>query len=78
MKLHLSVSAVHVRKARIPVLSHTKDPSLPDKSNCMFPRLEAGAILTEIQPLCRNRSWFITEENRDKFMKEEFATSNLS
>lgn len=77
MKLHVNTSSAHLRKARIPVLSHTKDPPLPDNSNCMFPKLEAEAILTQTQLHCRSRSWFITEENRDKLMKQEFANSNL-
>lgn len=72
-----SISSAHLRKARIPVLSHTKDPALLENSNCMFPKLGAGAILVHRQLHCRNRSWVIAEENRDKLMKQEFAKSNL-
>lgn len=47
MKLHMSISPVHLRKARIPVLSHTKAPALPDNRTCMLPKLEAEAILNK-------------------------------
>lgn len=33
-----SISSAHLRKARIPVLSHSKDPALLENSNCMLPK----------------------------------------